>query len=155
MWFLALLACGGEALSAQPNHAASEDNVFALAKQVHAGDRVTIRTLLSLEVDGAAAEDVTVLMGGVIRTHPRVFLEEVSAHGRAHCERCLDSFLVALGDDFVDRPQLQVEELSKRREALRSVDSPALLAFRDRCIAILDAHISNLQSLSKERIAKP
>jgi hypothetical protein len=151
-FFSILLACN-LAVAAKLQAQVSEDDVFALRGMVQAGDRGAMRKLLSLETDGAAAEDVSVIMGGAIRNQPDAFLEEVAKTSRSRCDACLDSLLGNLGDDFVDKFRDQVEELSKRRQALRSVKATALRPLRDKCIRLLDKQITQIQSLISEGAA--
>lgn len=131
---------------------ASEDDVLALRSRVQAGDRGAIRELLSLEVDGAAAEDVAITMGGLITRDPIAFLSEMAGDRRAQC--CIDSFLGALGENFVDDGRRQIEELRKRRDALRSVQVPTLRALRDRCVSLIEMQIASMtldKSLERSR----
>jgi hypothetical protein len=112
-----------------------------------------MRELLSLKTDGAVAEDVDVIMGGAIRNHPEAFLVEVARTQRAQCDSCLESLLGNLGDDFVDRLPEQIEELSKRKTALRTVKVASVQALRDKCVFIIDRQITQIRSLIRQGIA--
>lgn len=155
-WLPLLLALAGVASAAEPIAAdAPEAAVFALQAQVHAGDRIAMRHLLDLSADGAVAEYVSVIMGQAIRNHPDAFLDEVAKNWRAQCESCLESLLGNLGDDFVDRFPEQVEELQKRKKALRTVNASSTQSLRDRCILVLDRQISSIQSLIRQGVGAP
>jgi hypothetical protein len=151
-WLSILVACIGVVFADQLLDA-SEGDVFALQAQVHAGNRMAMRKLLSLKADGAVAEYVSVIMGGAIRKHPDAFLEEVVRSSRAQCDWCLQSLLGNLGDDFVDRLPEQVEELSKRREALRSAKADRVASLREKCVMLLDKQITQIQSLIEQGFA--
>ena len=152
-WLSLLVTFVGLASAAQPLADVSESDVLALGARVHAGDRIAMRELLSLKTDGAVAEDVDVIMGGAIRNHPEAFLVEIARTQRAQCDSCLESLLGNLGDDFVDRFPEQIEDLSKRRTALRTVKVVSVQSLRDKCVFILDRQITQIRSLIKQGIA--
>ena len=154
-WLPLLVALGGAAFAAEPVADASEAQVFALQSRVRAGDRIAMHRLLDLPADGAVAEYVSIIMGQAIRSHPNAFLEEVAKNWRALCDACLESLLGNLGDDFVDRFPQQLKELSKRREALRSVKATSTQSLRDKCILLLDRKISQIQALTKSGFGVP
>lgn len=120
---------------------ASEQQVLAFRAAVAGGDRASVRALFALNSDGAAAEDKDIVLGGLIRVHPRLFLEELRRSGHGSCRPCLEGILGNLGDEFVDRFAAQAEELGKRRQALLSVSDKDLAPLRDACIRVLDDQI--------------
>ena len=150
-WAVAAVACTGVVAASQAGAGATEADVFNLQSQVNAGSRPAIRELLSLEVDGAVAEDVDVVIGGAIRNHPEAVLEEIGKTSKAQCAPCLDGLLGNLGDDFVDRFPEQVVELQKRRDALRSVEITRLRALRDKCVHILERQIVQVQAIIEKQ----
>jgi hypothetical protein len=149
-WVVAALACAGVVAASPPGAAATETDVFNLQSQVESGSRLAMRKLLSLEVDGAVAEDVDVVMGGAIRNHPEAFLGEIARTSKAQCAPCLEGLLGNLGDDFVDRFPEQVIELEKRKDALRSVEPAQLRTLRDRCVRILEMQIAEIQAIIEQ-----
>jgi hypothetical protein len=153
--FLGLLISAAVMVAGQAPapQSASERDVLALESRVHAGDQSAMHALFAMETDGAVSELVDVIIGGAIRNHPRAFLEVATSEPEAQCSGCLDSLLGNLGDDFVDMYREQVEELTKRRDALRSVDVPSLRTLRDKCVAILNVQISMIQSLLRQGLA--
>jgi hypothetical protein len=58
-----------------------------------------------------------------------------------------------LGDEFVGMFREEIDELRKRRDALRSVTETALLPVRDKSISILDAQIAEIESLLRQGVA--
>jgi hypothetical protein len=120
---------------------ASEQQVLAFRAAVAVGDRASVRALFALDADGAAAEDKDIVLGGLIRVHPRLFLQELRRSGHGNCRPCLEGILGNLGDEFVDRFAAQAEELGKRRQALLSVADKDLAPLRDACIRVLDDQI--------------
>jgi hypothetical protein len=133
-WILLLAA---PMLEAQ--RAVSEDDVFALAGSAQSGERSAIGKLCEFYPlsDGAATEDIDVILGEVTRAHPRVFLEELKAHLNApSCSNVSNT-----GEELVDQLSLQLAELELRRDSLQSVSDQSLAAVRDACVAQLNEHI--------------
>jgi hypothetical protein len=114
----------------------SEDDVFALEQSAQSGDRGAIGKLFEFYPlsDGAATEDIDVILGRVAREHPRVFLEELKAHrGESVCSNVANA-----GEEFVDRFEAQLRELELRRDSLQSITDESLVAVRDTCVAQLN-----------------
>jgi hypothetical protein len=152
---LLLLAATSATQAGQAPVTVSDAYVLSYETLARAGDRQTIRRLLNLEVDGAAAEAVSVVVGRAIRQHPDTFLDEVAKNHRAQCASCLASLVGALGDEYVDDDQRQLDELLSRRDALGSVDIRVLRPLRDKCIVELDAQIRQLRSFRKQSSVHP
>jgi hypothetical protein len=111
----------------------TEQDVAMLEKAVLSGDRAAVQAAfrLRLRADGAVAESVDIVLGSIIESHPRLFLQELQRSGNFVR---LDSLLGNLGPKYVDRMKAQSRELGKRAAALRKVSDPAVRETRDRCI---------------------
>jgi len=138
---LGLILVGCATWAAGQTHSVTEEDVFALQRPAETGDRAAIKKLFGMQADGAVAEDIDIVLGGIIRVYPQMFLEELNNSWLATCEECLPGLLGNTGEKLVDRLQEQAQELRMRRDALRSVSDKSLSNLRDKCIRILDEDI--------------
>jgi hypothetical protein len=147
---LSFLVTGVPLFAASPP--ATEADVSALESSARAGNREAIRALFSLHArsDGAVAEYIDIVLGGTIRMHPQVFLEELHLAGR---KIRLDSLLGNTGPDLVDRFQEQAVELKKRKAALLTVHKGSLIQLRDECIRELDRQIETVTNAAQQSVA--
>lgn len=125
----------------------SEDTVLALRGAALAGERSAVRTLFDLYplADGAATEDIDVILGEVAREHPRLFLEELSADAtRLACSNISNT-----GELLVDQLDGMLEELKRRRDSLLSVSEGSLIGLRDECVSQLEESIRDLAAISE------
>jgi hypothetical protein len=144
---LILLAVGAPVFAAPPP--ATEADVSALKSSALAGDRKAIRSLFNLypRSDGAVSEYIDIVLGGTIRNHPQVFLEELN---RASRKIRLDALLGNTGPDLVDRFEEQAVELKSRKTALLTVREASLIEVRDACIRQLDRLIEIVTNAAQQ-----
>lgn len=123
----------------------SEDTVLALREAAVAGEHSAVRTLFDIYplTDGAATEDIDVILGEVAREHPRLFLEELSLHATE--KDC--SITSNTGERLVDQPDGALLELERRRDSLLSVSESSLIGLRDKCVAHLEESIQDLAAV--------
>jgi hypothetical protein len=135
---ISFLVAGVPLFAASPP--ATEADVSALKSSALVGNREAIRALFSLYArsDGEVSECIDIVLGGTIREHPQVFLEELH---RASIKIRLDALLGNTGPDLVDRFQEQAVELKKRKASLLTVHEDSLIQVRDVCIRELDRQI--------------
>jgi hypothetical protein len=109
-----------------------------LKTQVAAGDVAAFRLAvrLSRAADGGLAEDLTLIVASMIRSHPAAFLRELSKLAPADAE--LESMLLMTGAEYVDRVSAHTYELTQRRLAIANVRDEALKGFKRSCLAVLD-----------------
>src|SRR5258708_4737521 len=112
----------------------SSGDLKILENQVFAQDAESFRLVvrLLLLANGSEAEDLGVLLGHSVRTHPDFFLRQVAALN-IPC-RQLSWPLAAPGLEYVDRPAASAYEITMRRKALLSVRSKSLRRVRDDCL---------------------
>jgi hypothetical protein len=122
-----------QALKAEHTAAPTEHDVTLLQARVAAGDRTAVQAAFRLRrrADGAVGEYIDNVLGSLVTTYPRLFLEELQRSGDF---RRLDSLLANLGPKYVDKMKAQVSELRNREAALRRVNAPELRDVRDRCL---------------------
>ncbi|WP_329743343.1 hypothetical protein [Dyella sp. A6] len=118
-----------------------EEQVFAYANAVASGNRTAVRTVFSLNTDGASAEAQDIVLGKLIKVNPKMFLEELQRSQFAGCKLCMPGLLGNLGYDYVDHPAAQLRELRARKAALLTVHNKPLLQLRNKCIAALEQQI--------------
>lgn len=147
IFFICILLVCSISASAKERYSATEEEISVLQTSAKTGDRAAIRKLFTLYPysDGAVSEDIDVALGQTIRKHPQIFLEELNRSGRANCERCIPSLVGNTGEELVDRLQAQVNELDKRKKALRSVHQKSLEKLRDKLIRILNEEIREIR----------
>jgi hypothetical protein len=74
-----------------------------------------------LKLDGNEAEELDVILGNTIKSHPTNFLKTVVKY-EGKIKR-LDSLLANLGEEFVDQEKKSLEEIEKRSTALKKAIS--------------------------------
>ncbi|WP_124950084.1 hypothetical protein [Sulfuriferula thiophila] len=105
-----------------------------LALQVYAGDRESLRLAIRLkgQSDGGLAEDLTAIVGHVIRIHPQLFLEEIKFAKISITG--LEDIVLNAGLEYADRPEANQYELNMRLEALSRVNEKELQVLRNTSI---------------------
>jgi hypothetical protein len=131
--------------SASEDRYSSEEEVVALGKAVGLGNEEAVRKLFNTRADGAVAEEIDIILGKVVRSNPKLFLEGLSQSWRANCGSCLPGLVGNTGDELVDRFRDQLKELKARRRALQGVTAQELLPLRDKCLRALDDDIREVK----------
>lgn len=98
-----------------------------------------------LKADGNEAEELDVVLGNVIKSHPTNFLKTVVKY-EVKIKR-LDALLANLGEDFVDQEKMSKEEIEKRitslRKAISRSSDPNLKRVGERCVSELNKFLKN------------
>lgn len=120
-----------------------------LALQVYAGDREALRLALRLkgQSDGGLAEDLTAIVGHVIRAHPQLFLEEIKFAKASIAQ--LEDIVLNAGLEYSDRPEAYQYELNMRLEAFSRVKKNELQLLRNACIDALNRKFASNPALKR------
>ena len=98
-----------------------------------------------LKLDGNEAEELDVILGKMIKSHPTNFLKTVVKYERKI--KRLDALLANLGEEFVDQEKKSLEEIEKRTTALKKAISRSRdLEFKrmgERCVSELSKFLKN------------
>ena len=121
----------------------SRNQFGMLERQVISGEKEAIRLAYGLKsiADGAFSEDLSILLGKLIRINPKLFLQGLIEFQNLVVR--YDALVGNHGDIYVDRHKAQCYEDQLRIESLLAVDEPNLIMLRDKCIAILRSSILN------------
>lgn len=108
-----------------------------LERQVFSRDPSAVKLAFKLRsiADGGFSEDLSIMLGTLIRIDPKLFLEELK-NTKPEVER-LNALLANVGAVFVDRMTARCLENQLRIECLETVREASLVNIRDRCIEIL------------------
>ncbi len=108
-----------------------------LERQVLSKDRVAVKLAFRLRsiADGGFSEDLSIVLGTLIRIDPKLFLEELR-NAKPQVQR-LGPLLANEGAVYVDRMRAQCLENQLRIESLESVKDPSLDNIRNKCIEVL------------------
>ena len=112
-----------------------------LERQVISSHQPSVRLAFRLRsfADGGFSEDISILLGQLIRINPTLFLSElVIAKPKV---KSYGNFLNE-GEIFVDRFTAQCHELALRREALKTVTNPNLQEAKNEFILIVTEALS-------------
>ena len=102
---------------------------------------------------GPIAEELEVLLGGLINYNPELFLSELNANRVNLGNRQLPIF--NLGDEFVDEFELMIKEVDRRIESFSGVTNIELISRRDECITALEDYKLRLAEILNTTITKP
>jgi len=119
---------------------ALDDALPVLEAQVEAVDRDAIRLALNLlaVTDAPISESLDAIVGGLITTDARVFLEELLRWRTQLTPRTLGQLVGTLGKEYAEQDRAAVcAEIQRRIEALLEVSEAALIEARDQCVAEL------------------
>ena len=98
-----------------------------------------------LKSDGNEAEELDVILGKMIKSHPTNFLKTVVKY-EGKIKR-FDALLANLGEDFVDQEKKSLEEIEKRKTALKkAISRSSDLEFKrvgERCVNELNKFLKN------------
>lgn len=113
------------------------DNIYVLERQVSTGDRNAVKLGFRLFniADGHLGETLNMIMGDLVRSHPRLFLEELRASPNIQWIKQVGYPVTQASLNFEgERPGVHRYELEMRINALESVNNEALVGLRDECI---------------------
>jgi hypothetical protein len=130
----AIGACGPEPVC-RAKLAPNEEESDRLVRAVANGDAVVVEAgfLAStvMHFSGGDYEDLVRALGGVSEREPELFLRLVTRYGKN------DDLLHFLPQDTIDRPDLQLEVVRRRRAKLAKVSAPDLEDARRWALALL------------------
>ena len=131
----------GIALAGAPPETACDGPCLAQAAR---GEKPALQRAFEAlrNADGHVAEDLSAALGKSVRANARAYLQTLKEFGtkiRAH------GTVDFLGEDFVDRIDLQKRELQARLKALEKVKHHALKKTRPESISVLKAAIEKLE----------
>ena len=108
-----------------------------LERQVEARDPEAVRLAFALYsvMDGAAMEDLDIMLGKLIRIDAALFLRELSR--RSDRTKYLEGLLGNQGEELVDRIRAKCLETKLRITALERVSDSDLRQLRDECLHLL------------------
>lgn len=111
-----------------------------LERQVMSGDREAIRLAFNMFTiaDGGFAEDLCIMLGSLIRIHPKLYLEGLEEFQGLPP---IDALVGNTGYIFVDRIDARCHEIQLRIDSLSNVKDAAFLNIRTRCIESLQQFI--------------
>ncbi|MFN8335919.1 MAG: hypothetical protein U0U09_12400 [Cyclobacteriaceae bacterium] len=89
--------------------------------------------------DGEYAEGLQIEIGKLISIDTKLFLQELKNHKQLIIS--LDGLVGNLGQDYVDRPELQKKEKENRIRSLKKISDRDLVAVRDECLTQLNRQI--------------
>jgi hypothetical protein len=124
------------AVEASHRYLAADLDILEL--QVTGGDREAFRLAYRLQQatpPGDLLEELTLILARALRPQPMMFLREMNS--LLPESATLRSILMMPGPEYVDRPHAVEHELERRRDALRAVTEPELLALRERCLQLM------------------
>lgn len=133
---------------------AINQNTDTLADRMKAGSRTAIRLAFRLMglAQGDFEETLDIELGGIIRVHPELFLDELHQYGGDSF--CSDGLVGNTGPQLIDNPKDDLKEMKARLEALRGVKKPELKTLRDLCAQVLERLITreeeSLKSMSAD-----
>lgn len=119
---------------------ALDDALPVLEAQVEAVDRDAIRLALNLlaATDPPISESLDAILGGLITTDARVFLEELLRWRTDLPLRSLSQLVGTLGKEYAPQDRVAAcAEIQRRIDALLAVSEAALIQARDQCVAEL------------------
>jgi hypothetical protein len=113
-----------------------------LERQVISGDREAVRLAFNLfaVADGGFAGDLSIMLGSLIRVHPKLFLDGLSEFPGLMLP--IGALVGNPGYEFVDRIEARCYEYQLRIDSLKRVTEPKLKNLRDRCIEHLQKDIN-------------
>lgn len=101
-------------------------------------------------LDGELAEISLMSLGHSITSSPHIFLNELQQHyGDVTRRDALDGLVGNLGPEYVDRFEMQVKILKKRRAAIKSVKDPHVRNIKKIVNGELNQQIEELERLLK------
>jgi len=115
----------------------TDQDLPVLEVQVISCDSEAVRLAFRLlpKSDGDVAEQLCIMLGRVIRTKPKLFLESLKA---AELDSGLLGGLVGnFGQEYVDREEADAYEARARIKALLTVKDSSLKSIRDGCVRLL------------------
>jgi hypothetical protein len=117
------------------------DNLYKLESLVQKQNRIAVKVSFKLYSisDADFTETLDQILGRLIRTNPKLFLEELKLHRELVGN--LSGILGNLGEKFVDEEDLSKKEIIKRIQSLEKVKSKSLIGIRDECIIELKSQI--------------
>jgi len=111
-----------------------------LERQVISSHRLSVRLAFRLRsfADGAFSEDISILLGTLIRINPELFLSELK---RARPKVKHYSNFLNQGSVFVDRLIASCNESILRKKSLIKVKNPELNYLKEKIIVLLERNI--------------
>lgn len=100
-----------------------------------------------MHADGEAAEEADIALGKYIRKNPRAFLKSYARHSPVIRP---DAVVGNLGPAFDDDFKKQKIEVSKRIEALKTVNDPELQKSKAECLGLLEKFLAELNKADKK-----
>jgi hypothetical protein len=119
---------------------ALDEALPVLETQVEAVDRDAIRLALNLlaVTEEPISDSLASIVGGLITTDARVFLEELLRWRTQLTPRTLGQLVGTLGKEYAEQDRAAVcAEIQRRIDALLAVDDARVMEARDRCVAEL------------------
>ena len=115
-----------------------------LSHQVAVGHSESVRLAFKLFSisDGAFTEDLQVILGGLVRSHPELFLRELIDSSISQIY--FDGLVLNDGAAFVDRLAAQCLEARRKADALNTVSDGEFAESKERLISIIDEFVSAL-----------
>lgn len=129
----------------------SSDNLPIFFGEANAGERTSVEACLRLLniSDGFYLETILATLGGIVRNHPRLFLE-VLFHYEDMSFFKRDGFPVSfIGTGYNVHPKAAIYMLEKRIEALENIKDPKYEKIKTACIHDLRQAIFDLNVLIK------
>ncbi len=120
------------------------ESLGMLERQVYSSGREAVRLafrLLTTWADGACAEELSSILGALIRINPKLFLEELYNH--YNLILLLDALVGNFGYEYYGSDKAERLETSLRIKALKQVTEPKLVEVRDECIGLLESFYHN------------
>ena len=126
------------------------DPIRILEQRVLMKERESVELAFRMRhiADGAFLGDLNIILGGLIRVDPELFLSELQ---RAKIPlRNLGGLVRNLGDTFVDQMEKKCEELRLRRQALGKATRPSLQQTKDQALSALEGEDSSCQDTQQK-----
>ena len=136
-------------------HTATHDliyyNLDVLEKRVKQLDENSVELTFRLFPisDGAFTEYLTIILGDLTETNPKLLLEKVLEHHHLR-ECCLGHIILNYGPDYYDNHKGSFYKTKKRIESMATVKEESLSELRDECIKMLEEYLSELKELLKK-----
>jgi hypothetical protein len=105
-----------------------------IERQVFSGKRFAVKLCFKLFIiaDGAFAEDLDIILTKLIKTNPRLFLQELKVHRQLFGRGLI---FQNFGPEFVDvEDEVRKKEINVHVRALKSIEDSALMEVRDEMI---------------------
>lgn len=113
------------------------DGLLVLSREIESAHPEAAQLAFALYnvLDGSGLEDLSIMLGKLIRIAPELFLSELGSQPDGFC--CLGGLVANLGEKYVDRLEAQCEELGQRMKAIRGVTGEQYAVAREKAMAAL------------------